>query len=136
MIYEGTITYTKVDETGKSVNCKESYVLEDKLSFAEVESFLFNYFGSFENVDVVAVKRSNIKEIVNQKSSEQDKIYKATVCDIFLNEDTGKEKELRYDILLFALNIEKAHAFISAYLSQGYNMVLKSLKETKYVDTL
>jgi hypothetical protein len=136
MIYEGTITYTKVDETGKSVNCKESYVLEDKLSFAEVESFLFNYFGSFENVDVVAVKRSNIKEIVNQKSSEQDKIYKATVCNIFLNEDTGKEKELRYDILLFALNIEKAHAFISAYLSQGYNMVLKSLKETKYVDTL
>lgn len=136
MIYEGTITYTKVDETGKSVNCKESYVLEDKLSFAEVESFLLNYFGSFENVDVVAVKRSNIKEIVNQKTSEDDKIYKATVCDIFLNEDTGKEKELRYDILLFALNIEKAHAFVSAYLSQGYNMVLKSLKETKYVDTL
>lgn len=136
MIYEGTITYTKVDETGKSVNCKESYVLEDKLSFAEVENFLLNYFGSFENVDVVAVKRSNVKEIVNQKVSEQDKIYKATVCDIFLNEDTGKEKELRYDILLFALNIEKAHAFISAYLSQGYNMVLKSLKETKYVDTL
>lgn len=136
MIYEGTITYTKVDETGKSVNCKESYVLEDKLSFTEVESYLLNYFGSFENVDVVAVKRSNIKEIVNQKTSEQDKIYKATVCDIFLNEDTGKEKELRYDILLFALNIEKAHAFISAYLSQGYNMVLKSLRETKYTDTL
>lgn len=136
MIYEGTITYTKVNETGKSVNCKESYVLEDKLSFAEVESFLLNNFGSFENVDVVAVKRSSVKEIVNQKTSEQDKIYKATVCDIFLNEDTGKEKELRYDILLFAFNIEKAHAFISAYLSQGYNMVLKSLKETKYVDTL
>lgn len=136
MIYEGTITYTKVNETGKSVTCKEDYVLENKLSFSETEAFLLNYFGSFEDIDVVSIKRSGIKEVANGRSNENEKLYKATICDIFLNEDSGKEKELRYDILLFALNIEKAHAFIKEYLSQGYNMVLKSLKETKYIDTL
>lgn len=133
MIYEATVTYIKVDDNGNDKQVKETFVLENMETFAEVEKFLYEEFGSFTAIDVVAIKRSTVKEIANERQSQDDKIWEATVQDVFTN-DQGEEKELKYKVLLFSNTIENAIAFVTEYMEQGYSMTLVSLKRTKFMD--
>ena len=43
---------------------------------------------------------------------------------------------MKYRILLFAPTFDKAKAFVTEYLAQGYDMELVSLKLTKLTDVI
>lgn len=136
MIYESTISYVGVNEKGNDVVVKESYILQDKESFGDVEDTMYSEFNNtLTDMEVIAIKRSRIKEVANSRSNGEDKIYLATIADIFID-DNSNEKEIKYVIALFAKTFDGAKAFISEYLKQGYNMQLKSLKETKFIGVL
>lgn len=136
MIYESTISYVGVNDKGNDVVVKESYILQDKESFGDVEDTMYSEFNNtLTDMEVIAIKRSRIKEVANSRSNGEDKIYLATIADIFVD-DNSNEKEIKYVIALFAKTFDSAKAFISEYLKQGYNMQLKSLKETKFIEVL
>lgn len=136
MIYESTISYVGVNDKGNDVVIKESYILQDKESFGDVEDTMLSEFNNvLTDMDVIAIKRSRIKEVANSSTDNDDKIYLATIADIFID-DNSNEKEIKYVIALFAKTFDGAKAFISEYLKQGYNMQLKSLKETKFVGVI
>lgn len=136
MIYESTISYVGVNDKGNDVVVKESYILQDKESFGDVEDTMYSEFNNtLTDMEVIAIKRSRIKEVANSRSNGEDKIYLATIADIFVD-DNSNEKEIKYVVALFAKNFDSAKAFISEYLKQGYNMQLKSLKETKFIEVL
>ena len=134
MIYEATISYISIDEKGKDKRVKENFLVENALSFAEVETLLAMDFGERTEFDVIAIKRSRIHEIANAKEKD-NKIFLAEVADVFLQDD-GSEKDVKYTIAIWAENIEKAHALMSEYLKQGYSMVLRGIKETNFIDVL
>lgn len=135
MIYEGTITFTKPDDKGTERTYKEQYILENQELFSQVESKLFEEFEGYKDFDVVAIKRSTIKEIANQRESNEDLLWQAELQDTFVDDD-GNEKLIRYKILAFSKTFDSAKAFITEYIKQGYNLELISLKLTKFVDTL
>lgn len=136
MIYESTISYVGINDKGNDVVVKESYILQNKESFGDVENTMISEFGDIlTDMDVIAIKRSRIKEVANSSTDNDDKIYLATIADIFID-DNSNEKEIKYVIALFAKTFDSAKAFISEYLKQGYNMQLKSLKETKFIEVL
>ena len=107
-------------------------MLGDIETFTEAEEFLYKEFNGFTAIDVIAIKRSTIKEIANDRQSQDDKMWEDTVQDTFADENG--QKEIKYKVLLFANNIENAMAFICKYMEQGYSMTLVSLKRTKFVD--
>jgi hypothetical protein len=135
MIYEATITFTKPDDKGDEKTFKDSYILENQDLFTQVESKLYEEFEGYKDFDVVAIKRSNIKEIANQRTSNDDVVWQAEVQDIF-HDDEGNEKLLKYKILFFSKTYESANTFITEYAKQGYDMSLVSLKLTKFIDVL
>lgn len=136
MIYESTISYVGVNDKGNDVVVKESYILQDKESFGDVEDTMYSEFNNtLTDMEVIAIKRSRIKEVANSRSNGEDKIYLATIADIFVD-DNSNEKEIKYVIALFAKTFDGAKAFISEYLKQGYSMQLKSLKETKFIEVI
>ena len=130
MIYEGTIKYETTTSKGNTKFVRESYLIVDAETFREAEETLQESFDD----DVIALKRSKIKEIANTNRNNEP-MFIATLVDVFTDEN-GTEKELTYDIAFFALNIEEAHNFIRLYAQQGYCMEMKALKQAKFLDVL
>jgi hypothetical protein len=134
-MYEGTIQFITQDKRGNDKPVKEQFILEHCESFSDAEAQLFDYGSSLTEIDVVAVKRSKLKEIANERTNEDEKIFLATLVDVFLNED-GTEKEMKYTIAFFSKSMASANAYINEYAKQGYNMSITKIVESKYDDVL
>lgn len=135
MIYEATAQFNYVDDNGNDKSKKESVILLDKDTFTEVEAKMYEQYDGEPGIDIIAIKRSRLHEVANKRSNDNEKIFIADVCDTFTN-DKGEEKEIIYKVAFFAESIDSAKSFIDKYLEQGYDMRLKSLTETKFVDVI
>lgn len=131
MLFEAKLKVEKTLDSGEVKEVTEHYIL-DAEPFAEAEKIMFEQYPN-QKIDVFAVFRSKIREIINDK--EEDKpFYKATVIDIFTDENTGKEKETKYELLVCAESVAEATAITTEYLKQGYNLRLDEIKRIKIVD--
>ena len=132
MIHEVTITFTAPNNKGDEKVVKEQYLVENRNLFAEVEDAMYVEFDGAQDLDVVSIKRSKIREIANTCTNNlEEKIYVATLVDVFLNND-GTEKEIKYQIAFYSTSMSAANAFINQYVSQGYKMKIAAIKETKF----
>lgn len=137
MIYEVQITYVTVDNKGNDKNIKNNLVVQNAISFADAEEAGYEYGQglNLNEVDVVGVKRSKVKEILNTCQHDDDLIWQAELMDVF-HDDEGNEKEIKYKTILFTQSFDSAKAFISEYMRQGYDMSLVSLKLTKFTTVI
>lgn len=133
MIFEATVQYNTTNSKGKECVAKEKYVIENETLFRIVENIMYNKFRDYQGVDVTAIRRTHIKEVVNQRTLVDDRVFMATLIDTFTDDD-GVEKETKYDILFYAKDIDSAHSYIKDYVKQGYGMSIVSIKLTKYKD--
>lgn len=135
-MYELQINYVTVDNRGNDRNVKENLVLLNATSFAEAEETGYKYGDGLTDIDVVSIKRSKIKEVLNERSKETDLIWQAELMTLFCD-DEGNEKQIKYKTILFAETFDSAKAFISEYMRQGYDdMSLVSLKLTKFNEVI
>lgn len=135
MIYETTAQFTTIDNNGNERVVKQKFIVKDAEMHGEAEDVTYDECHACKDIDVVAVKRSKIKEILNERQNEDDAIFIAEVADVMTDEN-GEEKELIYKMAFFAANADAAYAFIKDWLKQGYSMSLVGLKKTKFVDTI
>ena len=135
MIHESKIAFTRVDDNGNDKVIKERYLIAEAESFGDAEEQTYNFCDGETSLDVIDVKRSKIKEILNSRDTGDDKIFVADIADVQHNDD-GDEVELVYKVALFALNVDAAYNYIKSYLKQGYNMTLVGLKKTKYNEVI
>lgn len=138
-MYEIQITFVKVDSKGNDRNIKESLILEHAESFADAEQIGYDYGSGLTGIDVVSIKRSKLKEIVNERPFNDDtcKIYIAQIVDHFVDLETEETKDIKYSVALFAHDMKEAHQAIEQYMKQGLeDMELKKLIETKFEEVL
>lgn len=134
-MYEIQITFVKVDSKGNDRNVKESLILEHAESFADAEQIGYDYGSGLTAVDVVSIKRSKLKEIINEQPSgdETCKIYIAQIVDHFVDMETEETKDIKYSVALFAHDMKEANIAIEQYMKQGLeDMDLVGIKETKF----
>lgn len=138
MFYQVKVKYDKIAENGKQVVETEDYLVNNCVLHAEAEAKLLQYGidYSFENFDVTAVKRSKIREFVNDCEDDND-IYVSTIVDVFIDENTGKEKETKYQVGVYATSVDDATKKTNEYMRQGLNDChLVCVKKTKIVEVL
>lgn len=139
MFYHIKISYGS-NEQGVNVNKNEEYLVKDCELHAEAEQRGYEYASEyqFNDADIVSVKRSNIREFVNEVASEDETIiYDAIIADVYINEKTGKEKELKYHVGVFAKSMSDATKKVYEYMNQGLNdMRFIGVKETKIVEII
>ena len=140
MFYHIKINYESLNEQGESVNKNEEYLVKDCELHAEAEQRGYEYASEyqFNDPDITSVKRSNIREFVNEVASEDETIiYDAIIADIYINENTGKEKELKYHVGVFAKSVSDATKKVYEYMNQGLNdMRFIGVKETKILEII
>ena len=136
MYYEITDRVKRVKDDGTEKEVNERYIT-DCLTFAEAElKGMEIYAASNTDGDVVAVKRSNVKEIVNENEEKQH-YFKATIVDTFIDDKTEKEKELKYYVLIRADDISEATAKAKEYMRQGLqDMRLDGIVKTNILELL
>ena len=138
MIFETSIKTIVTDEKGNDRNVTSRYIIENAELFGEVESKLYEEFGSETGFEVASIKISKLREIINEapQGETECKIYFATICDHILT-DEGDVKDMQYSLALHAHDINEAHKAIDQYMKQGMeDMELVGLKCTKYLDVL
>lgn len=138
MNWEASISTTVVNDKGNDKVLKRSFILENYESFLDVEKKLYEEFGAETGFEVLAIKKSKLREIVNERPAgdEDCKVFFATICDFF-TDDNDVTKEIKYTVALFAHDINEAHQAVKQYMSQGLeDMELKQLKETKINDVI
>lgn len=131
MFYEVSVKVTRMNEKGEDKEVVEKYIT-DKGLFSEAECVGLELYNN--DCDVVAIRRSKITEVINEKEVDKP-FFKAIVCDTFFNND-GSEKETDYHILVCAKDVKSATEKTLEYMKQGYNMELKSISRTKIIDVL
>ena len=140
MFYHIKINYESLNEQGESVNKNEEYLVKDCELHAEAEQRGYEYASEyqFNEPDITSVKRSNIREFVNEDPDEdEDIIYDAIIADVYINEKTGKEKLLKYHVGVFAKSMSDATKKVYEYMQQGLNdMRFIGVKETKIVEII
>lgn len=140
MFYHIKLNYESLNEQGENVNKTEEYLVKDCELHAEAEQRGYEYASEyqFNEPDITSVKRSNIREFVNEVASEDETIiYDAIIADIYINEKTGKEKLLKYHVGVFAKSMSDATKKVYEYMKQGMtDMRFIGVKETKIVEII
>jgi hypothetical protein len=129
MLYEIKTSY--VDLMNESKPAKDHYIVDAEL-FAQAENIGYDLYSAEEQADVVAVFRSDIREIINEKTPDKP-YFRATVVEV-TSDEFGKEKTIKYPMLVCAKDLTEANAIVSEYLKQGYDMRLDALRRVKIKD--
>lgn len=129
MFYEFRVKVTRDTPKGEK-EVTEQYITDCEL-FAEAEAKGLEITDG--KGDVVAVSRSNVREVVNPNVTDKT-YYKATIVDIFVN-DNGDEKELKYRVLIAADSVQEATHIAKDYMEQGLqDMRLDGVVKTKILE--
>jgi hypothetical protein len=134
MLYESKVSFTKIVKGNDKV-MKEKYMVAEAESFGDAETQTYEFCDGETDLDVIDVKRSKVREIINTRTDENDVIFVADIADTQINEE-GEEVELIYKWALFANDFDQAYKRVNEYLKQGYNMQAVGMKKTKFVDVI
>ena len=134
MFYHVKVQFTSVNESGATIKEKHEVLVDNCEFFAEAEKKALDEFiyAGVGDVEVTNMKRSNIMEFANShQGGDDENIYTATIVSIFV-EESGKEKETKYHVGVFAKSVNDATSIVQQYMKMGLqDMRLVSGKETK-----
>lgn len=135
MLYEITTKVRKLQKDGSEKEVTERYITDCEL-FAEAEhAGMHSYADYNQEGDVIAIKRSNVREIVNEQD-DKTYYYKATIVTKTID-DKENEKEQKYYVLIRADNLTEATNKANEYMKQGLDqMVLDGIVKTKIIDKI
>lgn len=139
MIFETSIKTIVVDKNGNDKAVKSGYIIENAELFGEAESKLYEDFGNMTGFEVLSIKISKLREIINERPQGdlECRIYFANIIDRFYDADKDETTETQYTVALHAHDINEAHKAIDQYMKQGMeDMELVGLKCTKYLEVL
>lgn len=123
----------------KTLNNKKRLhvVSENSLSCLEAIDVAAKEYGdSLEEIFSVYV--STYKEVVRNDTDEDvdHKWYDVTAASVCADPESGKEKKLKYHLLIDAPDFDSAVEKTKDTLSQGYDMTTFSIKETDIIDVI
>lgn len=132
MLYEITTKVKKMQEDGSEKDVAERYITDCEL-FAEAEhAGMHSYTDYQQEGDVVAIKRSNAREIVNA-SDDKDYYYKAKIVTKTID-DKANEREQKYYVLLRADSLIEATNKANEYMKQSLDdMSLDGIVKTSFI---
>lgn len=135
MLYEITTKVKKTQEDGSEKEVTERYITDCEL-FAEAEhAGMHSYADYNQEGDVIAIKRSNVREIVNEQD-DKDYFYKAKIVTKTIDYNAN-EKEQKYYVLIRADSLIEATNKANEYMKQGLDdMSLDGMVKTSLIDKI
>lgn len=135
MFYEGITKRHQMNDKGLDVVVTEKWLVENVEFFAEAELKLLEEWNN--ECDVIALKQSKLREMINEREDDEQDIYLSQIEDIFVDENSGEEKATKNVVGLFAKSLEEATRETLKYMQMGItDMTLVKVQRTKIVEVL
>lgn len=127
-------TAIKRNDPQKAKEVTERFIVRGVELFAETEATML---AEYQNeCNVIAIKQSKIKDIINSRMDGEEEIYYATLEQYYISE-TGNEKSTKTDVALFAKDMTDAKSKLDVYLKQGLqDMSIFKITKTKFLDVI
>ena len=132
MYFKIKVTRTIVTEQNKEKNIIETYFTE-ALNFIEAGYKVMKHLDieEYDIEDVTMMK--NIKPSVNDKFSDDNKLFIVKIAEDQLQED-GTIKTIKYTLPAFANDSNQLQTIMKSFIMQGFeNMRLTTISETKWI---
>lgn len=134
MFYEISSRRVVIDRKGNDKSLTEHFIVDGIELFADAEQKGLEMYNG-EN-DIVAIKRSNIYEVVNKRKDDDERIYLASIESLFVDGE-GNESTTKYVVALFATTLQSATTIALDYMKQGLeDMALVGIKKSKFEDII
>lgn len=137
--YECKVSYTKLNESGKETKVNEIYAV-DAYSCMEAEKKVteeLNQYIDGVDLETVSVSKTAYKEVWRDNDDNADLYYKVKLRTVYLDEQSGKEKNDNQVILVQASGFDAVVNNIKEILSKCMlDVQVVEVKETKIVDAL
>ena len=131
MYFKIKVSNKILDKNGKEKNNLETYFTE-AVHFAEPGYKVIQEIGTDAEVEDVCMMK-NYKPAVNERFSEDNKLFIVKVAEDQLQED-GTYKTIKYIMPAFANDSNQLNQIMKDYISQGLeNMRLTTISETKWI---
>lgn len=117
--YIATIRSTQVTENGQSKTITQQVFIKNAVNFTDAEAKAFAAMDGDTDLDVTAIKRTNIIEVVERadgSTSPEDRLYKVKLNFYAIDEKSGKEKKHTEYYLVVAQDINIARKNIVDHL--------------------
>lgn len=125
------------DKKGNGKEIKETFLVENAVSFGDAESAVLSYWGC--ECEITAVSISKIIEVINCPSQEEKEnlnVFRAILSQIF-TDDSGEEKVSKYRVVLWAKDLVSAMEIVKNYIKQGYDdMSIISINKSNIVEVI
>lgn len=134
MFYEISSRRVVVDRKGFDKSLTEHFLVDGAEFFADAEQAGIELYNG-EN-DIVAIKRSNLKEFVNKRRDDDEQIFIATI-ELISNDGNGNESKTKFDVALFAYRVDNAMTIILDYMKgivEDHSLV--GVKKSKFLDLI
>lgn len=135
-LFECAIRYDKTLDNGLQKKITE-YYLVDALSFTEAETRITKQMQDFTGgeFEVVAEKITRYSEYLPAAAAGEDKVYKAKINLIALDERSGREKKTPLYMAIWASGVDNAHGKIVRHFSGTVvDYEIASIDETPVMD--
>lgn len=133
MLYEVSSRRVIIDKKGNDRYLTEHFLVDNKELFAEAEVSVMELYNG-EN-EVVAIKRSNILDIINKRSNDEELIYLATFEQTELVD--GVEKVSKYKAILFSDTLQNATLIAMDNANKSIiDTSLVGIKKSKFIDLI
>jgi hypothetical protein len=123
-----------MDEAGREKKVSETYLL-DAVSFTEAESRIYKELETMVGGEFVVSKiaKTKFSEII--PSDNGDRWYKAKVAFITVDEESGKEKRVMQNVLVFSDNIKNVYdQIIGTMQGMMADFEISGINESTIVD--
>ena len=138
ILFETSIRYNRINVRCVQETCTETYLVE-ALSFSQAEASITIEMQPYitGDLDIPAIKRISVADIIDRHNSDADKYFRAKLTYITINERTMKEKRQSFNYIVRANDIDSAHAAVVAYMKQSpQDYVIAKLEETRIVELI
>lgn len=135
-LFECAIRYDKILYSGLQKKITE-YYLVDALSFTEAETRITDRMQDFISggFEVVAEKITRYSEYLPAASDDEDRLYKAKINLIALDERSGREKKTPLYMAIWASGVDNAHQkIVRSFSGTVSDYEIASIDETPVID--
>ncbi len=133
--YIATVRSTQVSENGQSKAISQQVFIKNAVNFTDAEAKAFAFLEGNTDLDVTAIKRTNIIEAVERadgSTSSEDRFYKVKLIYYAIDEKSGKEKKYAEYYLVVAQDVNIARKNIVDHLQDCMvDYKIATIDETK-----
>lgn len=134
-LYECKVVHTELNEGGEAKRVKETVVTEAE-TISQAEMRVLSYMVGCEDISVTKISSMPVTAYIEDDARTDDEMFFIAMVDVtVLDENTAKEKVIKYKYLVRAMDILAVNRLIKEFMPMS-DYEISRISHKNYVEVL